>query len=123
MITPEQVYATLKLITYKPNWFILFHEADFSIQIEATTLDSQTGNMVMWRGGKHRLSKFMCSQELVGIVFHAYKQAELHEVHEFFRYRGAAIYNPHLSPDVLANVASKAKSFVIRDNAMSMKED
>lgn len=44
------------------------------------------------------------------------------EMREFFRYRGASIYNPHIDPDVLVDVARKASSFNMRDNAMSMTE-
>ncbi|KVK62672.1 hypothetical protein L905_19065 [Agrobacterium sp. TS43] len=64
----------------------------------------------------------MCRQEVVGVVFGLIKDAELHETHEWFRYRGASIYNPHLDPDALVNLARKASSFVTRDNAMTMTE-
>ncbi len=46
----------------------------------------------------------------------------MHEVREWFRYRGASIFNPHLDPDVLADVAKKKASFCVRENAMSMEE-
>ena len=64
----------------------------------------------------------MCRQEVVGVVFSAIEKAELHEMREFFRYRGASIYNPHIDPDVLVAVAKKASSFNMRENAMSMTE-
>lgn len=61
----------------------------------------------------------MCRQEIVGVVFALIKDAELHEIHEWFRYKGRSIYNPHLDPDVLADVASRKESFVTRDDSMT----
>ena len=64
----------------------------------------------------------MCRQEIVAAVYGAIEKAELHEIREFFRYKGASIFNPHLDPDVLAEVAKKKSSFNVRENAMSMIE-
>ena len=64
----------------------------------------------------------MCRQEVVSAVYGAIEKAELHEIREFFRYKGASIFNPHLDPDVLAEVAKKKESFNMRDNAMTMEE-
>jgi hypothetical protein len=64
----------------------------------------------------------MCRQEVIAAVYGAIEKAELHEVREFFRYKGASIFNPHLDPDVLAEVARKRSSFNLMENAMSMDE-
>lgn len=64
----------------------------------------------------------MCRQEIVGTAFGLIRDAEEHETREWFRYRGASIFNPHLDPDVLVEVARKKTSFVTRTNAMSMEE-
>lgn len=119
--------------SYKPGWFIEFaqehHTGRPYIQLSVSadaeaSLDSakRDGTRTPWKSGKRYLSAHMCSQEVVGAVFALIKDAEMHETHEWFRYRGASIYNPHLDPDVLASIASKASSFVTRANAMTMEE-
>lgn len=65
---------------------------------------------------------WMCRQEVVGAVFGAIRAAEEHEMKEWFTYKGARIFNPHLDPDVLAEVARSKSSFNFRENAMSMEE-
>jgi hypothetical protein len=118
-------------ITYKPGWAILmgmdgerpYLQVEVSAEAEAS-MDSHTrdGTRAPWKSGKRHLSLHMCKQEVVGVIFDLIKGAEMHEVHEWFRYSGASIYNPHLDPDVLAIVAKSKHSFVVRDNAMSMEE-
>lgn len=131
-MTNEDILGIISRITYKPGWHVLmgFDGARPFIQVEVdetaeASMDSykRDGSRVPWKSGKRYLSPHMCRQEVVGAVFGAIKDAELHEVHEWFRYRGASIFNPHLDPDVLATVARKASSFVVRENAMSMKEE
>lgn len=80
------------------------------------------GTRSPWRSGKRYLSVHMCRQEVVGAVFGLIKDAEVHEIHEWFRYRGASIFNPHLDPDALAVLAKRKDAFVVRENAMSMTE-
>lgn len=112
-------------ITYKPGWSLSLHVDAGDrpyLQIEATTLDSCTLQPTTWRSGKTYLSVFMCRQEIVSAVYGAIEKAELHEIREFFRYKGASIFNPHLDPDVLAQVARKWSNFNVRDNAMTMIE-
>lgn len=125
-LTATEMREIVRAITYKPGWEIMFRKEvgtdDVYVQIEATTLDSITLQPSTWKGGKHYLSQWMCRQEVVGVVFSAIEKAELHEMREFFRYKGASIYNPHLDPDVLVAVARKASSFNVRENAMSMTE-
>lgn len=131
MMDSVEMLTILKAISYKPGWSILFSDAEdrpyiqLSVGVESdVTLDShkRDGTRTPWKSAKRYLSPHMCRQEVVGAVFGLIKDAEMHEVHEWFRYKGAAIYCPHLDPDVLAQVASKASSFNVRDNAMTMEE-
>lgn len=120
-------------ITYKPGWNIElqgFKDKKPYVQLSVTTdsdssLDSglRDGTRTPWKSGKRYLTRHMCRQEIVGVVFDLIKAAELHETHEWFRYKGASIYNPHLDPDVLVEVAKKKSSFITRENAMSMEEN
>lgn len=141
-----QLYEMQDLVekcTYKPGWTIRFVGGEIEgvsngfpiygrpyIQVEVSeeaeaSMDSLVrdgSKRTPWKSGKRYLSQHMCRQEVVGAVFALIKDAELHEVHEWFRYKNASIFNPHLDPDVLAGVARKAASFNVRDNAMTMDE-
>lgn len=123
-LTVEEIREIVESITYKPQWNILLGDDGerLFVQIEATTLDSRTKEETTWKSGKTYLSPFMCRQEIVGAVFGTIEKAELHEMREFFRYRGVSIYNPHLDPDALAEVAKKKESFNFREDAMGMDE-
>lgn len=65
----------------------------------------------------------MCQQEIVGCVFSLIKAAEEHEMLEWFRYQGASIFNPHLNPDALAEVAKRKENFVTRPDNQSMTQE
>lgn len=128
-MTNDEIKAIVDQITYKPGWSIILAHDQLDpagrsyIQIAAATPDSTNpSNIVPWKSAKHYLSPFMCRQEIVGTVYHAVERAELHEMNEFFRYKGASIYNPHLDPDALAELARHRSAFNMRDNPMSMKE-
>jgi len=132
-MTFEQITEIVDQITYRPGWMILSRR-DWSdtkgrpyVQIAVSTeseasLSPFTGKRETWKSGKHYLSFHMCRQEIVGAVFGAIRAAEEHEMKEWFAYRGARIYNPHLDPDALAQLARYRKNFDFRDNAMSMEE-
>lgn len=121
--------------TYKPGWKVHFHpgygrsdrpwiQVEVTTEAEASTESTgpNKGQRAPWKGGKVYLSYFMCRQEIVSAVYGAIERAELHEIREWFRYKGASIFNPHLDPDVLVEVARKKSSFNVRANAMSMEE-
>lgn len=125
----QEFESIILSITYKPGWYFRtgFEEGRMWVQVGVTeeaeiSFDPIAGERVPWRGAKHYLSPHMCRQEIVGTVFHAIERAELHEVHEWFRYRGRSIYNPHIDPDVLVGVAKYAKNFNTRKNAMTMSD-
>ena len=127
MIIKEQVILTVLSCTYKEGWTINWSGdlADGSMFLQVSVSEevgrcSISGKPVAWKGGKKYLSRFMCSQEIVGAVFAIIKAAEEHEMLEMFRYKGSSIFNPHIDPNVLAEVASKKSSFVTRDNDTSM---
>lgn len=133
MMHPPEAQAIVDACSYKPGWTIKLHcdgtqtPADprrikLYVQLEVTPQPGQLsphgGPEVPWKSGKRYLSPHMCRQEVVGLVYDLIKGAEAHETAEWFRYKGRCIYNPHLDPDVLAEVASKAASFNVRQNAM-----
>lgn len=130
MMTFRDMMAIVQRVTYKPGWRIMFREDDDGrpyIQI-AVSEDTEaalcpfTGNRAAWRGGKRYLSYHMCRQEVVGACLGALKDAEMHEIHEWFKYRGVSIYNPHTDPDALVDVVRYMKNLNVRENAMTMEE-
>lgn len=137
MLEIEDIGLIINSITYKPGWSIQFNRGkelnsafdrpyvQLSVYTESdATLDSvsRDGTRVPWKSGKRFLSQHMCRQEIVGTIFDLIKSAEMHEVHEWFRYKGASIYNPHLDPDVLVTIAKKKSSFNVREDSMTSVE-
>lgn len=124
MMHPPEAQAIVDACSYKPGWTIKLHNnAGLYVQLEVIPYAGQLsphggGPEVPWKSGKRYLSPHMCRQEVVGVIWGLIKDAEAHEAGEWFRYKGRCIYNPHLDPDVLAEVASKAASFNVRQNAM-----
>lgn len=127
---PFDVFQKLiDAIAYKPGWYIrtgtdrdrMWLQVGVTEEAEIS-FDRQAGKKVPWRGAKHYLSEHMCRNEVVSMCYYAFERAELHEVKEWFRYKGRSIFNPHLDPDVLVAVASKASSYNVRENAMTMEE-
>lgn len=130
--TPRQVKwcefgMLIASITYKPGWYFragvegtrMWYQVGVTKEAEIS-FDPIEGTKVPWRGAKHYLSEHMCRNEIVTGVKHAIDRAEMHEVNEWFRYKGKSIYNPHLDPDSLVEVAKYAKNFNTRENAMTM---
>ncbi|QIG68290.1 hypothetical protein EVB57_013 [Rhizobium phage RHph_Y1_20] len=132
MLTIGQIEELVGSCSYKPGWTVHLHgdgdrpyiQIEVSVEAEASmeSAGPTKGRRSSWNGSKVYLSQHMCRQEIVSAVYGAIERAELHEIREWFRYRGASIFNPHLDPDVLAEVARKKSSFNVRANAMSMDE-
>lgn len=70
--------------------------------------DSETGLPMEWTGRKWMLSPHMVPNEVVTTAFKAVMTAMEHEIRESFRYKGVAIYNPHLDPDALVDFVSNS---------------
>lgn len=119
-MTLIEMMELVNACTYKPGWKIrlVINEPRPYIQISTVTLCSIDLKPMAWKSAKTFVSNHMCKQEVVAAVYNAIERAELHECREFFRYRGASIFNPHLCPDALANLARKKESFNLRKNAM-----
>jgi len=54
---------------------------------------------------KWYLSPHMSKSELVRTAWKAYEAAILHEAQEMFKYKGEAIYNPHIDVDAMVSIA------------------
>ncbi len=60
-----------------------------------------------WTGRKWMLSPHMVLSEIVSTAYAAYERAELHEIKEAFRYKGAAVMGPHQHMDELADLMNR----------------
>lgn len=122
-MTQEEMARLVGLCSYKPGWKIMFHENKERPWIQIAVWDMvRFAPVMIWKSGKRYLSEHMCKQEIIGAVFGLIKDAEMHEIHEAFRYKGKSIFNPHLDPDALAELATFRKNFNFRENAMTMEE-
>ena len=124
-ITPTEVRDLVSKITYKDGWFILCGVDGDRMYVQVQVIGgtcSVTRAKTDWKGGKKYLSPYMCKQEIVGACLAIIKAAEEHEMLEWFRYDGASIFNPHLDPDLLAELARKKSSFVTRPDSQSMTQ-
>lgn len=79
------------------------------VQVEADRPDAITGEMGVGRGGKIYLSPHMVNGEIVRKIFQALLSYEEHECREFFRYRGAQVFGPHIDVEALVEAASKTE--------------
>jgi hypothetical protein len=131
-MTFDEMTAIVAAISYKPGWRVClrrdagrrpFLQLEVSAEA-AAALDSQKrdGSRTPWKSGKRYLSKHMCRREVVGAAFGLIRDAEEHEMREWFRYCDAAIFNPHLDPQALVAVANRAASFNLRADPMGMAE-
>jgi hypothetical protein len=118
-----EIMDIIRQCRYKPDWFFNFNPQPAYLQISVINgTCSRTGSVVNWKGAKHHISKHMCKQEIVGLVWKAVQEAETHEMREWFRYRKQAIFSPHLDPDSLVEMCRKGGCINVRKNAMSMEE-
>lgn len=123
MMTRGDVEEILRTISYKPGWYLDAHDDGHRVYLQVGVLPhasaakcARTGEQPYpWKGGKHYLSKHMCRQEIVGMAYKAFKAAEEHELHEWFKYRGVAIFDPHLDPDKLVEFAGNPENRNTRD--------
>ncbi len=68
-----------------------------TLQVEFIVLDSGE----TWRGRKWLLSQHMTEGEVVQTALMACLAAEEHEAREAFRYKGKALFGPHLAVEAL----------------------
>lgn len=117
MLTKEQLKDIVDQCSYE-DWLIqLRYDGDRPyLQVRVNGRDNVTGKPLEWTGRKWMLSYHMCKQEVVRTAFKAVLTAMQHEVEELFKYRGVAIYNPHLDPDALVDFVKDAQHIQERAN-------
>lgn len=100
MLTRHELKLILDDIEYKPGWELRLEPGDYMSAKLVITLNAddsrRPGHDVSIRA-QHVVYPEMFSHEAEFIRFVRYKilEAEIHEVDEFLRYKGALVNDPH----------------------------
>ncbi len=106
MITTQQMQDILALVDYKTDWAFHIGVMGTGDIIVSTYMQVQfIAGGETWRGRKWLLSPHMTEGEVVQTALMACLAAEEHEAREAFRYKGKALFGPHLSLQALLQVA------------------
>jgi hypothetical protein len=76
-------------------------------QVQCVRPDSYTSQLGLGRGGKGYLSPHMTVSELTRLLLGLFLSYEEHEAREFFRWRGRAVYGPHIQVEALHRIADE----------------
>ena len=95
----------VKLEDHPAWWYVVrnfdgsaFHGQPFYLQIRMLEEDHDSpGEIVEFGGRKWALSSHMTESEVIQTALRAYLDAIEHEGRESFRYRGRALFGPHIS--------------------------
>lgn len=82
-------------------------EGRMYLQVQFRAACSTTSEVMDWAGRKWFLSPYMTDSELIGTAFKAVMTAVEHEAREEFRYKGRAIFGPHIGVQALWEVANQ----------------
>jgi hypothetical protein len=77
------------------------------IELQHWRPDAVTGEFAWGGGGRRFLSPDMNDSEIVRTCLGAALSYEEHEVREFFTYKGARVFGPHLDVEALVEVADR----------------
>ena len=122
-MTPLEMAVLLDRLVYKDWEFYIDTDEDVPwVQVRFTAPDHGTGQPARVYGRKWRLSLHMTPSEVVATALKAVLTAEEHEAREQFRYRGRAIFGPHLDVDALAEFAARKENLDLREDADRVDE-
>lgn len=108
MYTLQQIQEIVNQITYLDWKFRLFDDGNRALlQVQGNGICPKTGERVEWTGRKHAISFHSCRNEIIRTAKLAIDRAVQHEVDEQFRYRGVAIFNPHMNYDLVVEMANQ----------------
>lgn len=94
---------------------VKFNDWEFSVgfgrgriylQLHFDALCSKDGVMKRWSSRKWELSPYMTRSEVVATAFKAVTTAIEHETRETFKYKGRAVFGPHIDVEALFSVAN-----------------
>lgn len=108
MTTPDEIRDILSEVEFRGWEFALHLGERWYLQVCFEAPCSRTGELKQQRGRKWMLSPHMTRSEIVSTALKAVLTALEHEAREDFRYKGIAIYNPHIDVQALVMVAPLA---------------
>lgn len=110
-LTHELMESILSNISYPNAKFYLCVDGDSPyLQVEFDGCCNVTGEPMVWKGRKWRLSQYMTKSEIVQTAFLAILVATEHEAREQFRFRGQSIFGPHFDVERLVTLASDPRN-------------
>lgn len=113
----REILGNIEYDRHEGTWSLFLGRDDTRFYLQVKCSASVDGP---WSGRKWSLSPHMVTSEIVRTAYKAIIAAEEHEIAEKFRYRGAAIYGPHMFVDALADLINDGKiPDDARDNGMT----
>lgn len=77
------------------------------VEILHWRVNADTGDWGWGRGGRRVISPTLTDSEIVRAIFGMTLAYEEHEVREFFTYKGARVFGPHIDVNALVTVADQ----------------
>lgn len=108
----QEILADVKYL----DWHVDVHEdalGQLYLQVSFLAEDSVTHSLETQKGRKWILSPYMTRTEVISTAWKAILAAVEHEARENFRYRGKAIFGPHIDVEALWELC-KGKRFDYR---------
>ena len=108
MLTLSQMKEVVAWTECEPYAVTLFRDdGSLYMQVSAVLPDPVTGDVSQHRGAKLLVSKYSTESELVQKALGAILAFEEHEIREKFRYRGVALFNPHIDVRAHMEIANR----------------
>lgn len=108
----KRVRALVDDITYKDGYYLICQwDKTFGnrlyLQVQCWRPDTFTGEHGWGYGGKAYLSEHMTDGEILRLAFSLFAKYEEHECREFYKYKGKALFGPHIDPLALWEIADR----------------
>lgn len=106
----QEMSTIVNALDYKPGWHFKLHEKGdgYLIQCIFKAPNNVTGKLEDQHCRKWFISKHATENEVVTTAFKAVLAGEEHEAKEFFTYKKARIFDPHVDMTYLAEVMNNA---------------
>lgn len=102
----EQIYAILQEVDYKSNFYFEVEPTgmtdEFHLRAVHSRKDSITGEDSTGRSAAVVIPSHYTKDQIIRQAFRAVLSVEEHEARETFKYKGKAVFGPHISVDKLA---------------------
>lgn len=99
-------------IDYKDWQFRIMEKGDgFLLQVIFQAKDVKTGKLEDQHCRKWYVSAYSCNAEIVRTAFKAVEAAELHELHENFKYKDCRVFDPHLDLDSIVEAVENGSLY------------